>query len=56
MSKHQDLVDAAEKAIDELFSDQSVSLDRTMDDLRDLRSEIDIKIGALNEDLKRSGL
>lgn len=55
MSRHEQLVDAAEKAITELFGDKSVSLDRTLEDLLDLENDINTMVDALRDDLKRSG-
>lgn len=44
---------AAESAIDDLFSDSSVSARKTLNMLEDLRANIDIKIEALKAALKR---
>lgn len=49
---HQILVDAASRAIDELFSDTSVSLETTKGDLEVLRDEIDMKIECLDLDIE----
>ena len=42
------------KQIDDLFSDTSVSQRTTLAALEEIRDEIDFKIGALKEDIKRS--
>jgi hypothetical protein len=50
MTKHDALVEAARKAIDELFADTTVSRDRTRRDLIDLRDHIGITLDALPTD------
>jgi hypothetical protein len=52
-SAHERLINAAEKAIDALFSDMTVSQQTTLDDLEELRGEIDFKCVALKEDMRR---
>jgi hypothetical protein len=47
MSAHDKLVKQAYKAIDNLFSDTSVDIEETREDLQDLRADIDIKIESL---------
>lgn len=44
---NDDLYGAASEAITELFSDTSVSKERTAELLRELKSEIDLKIESL---------
>lgn len=41
------------EAVDDLFSDTSVPAEVTLDNLEEVRAEIDFKIGAIKEDLKR---
>lgn len=50
---HKKLLAAAEEAIDCLFSDISVSAEKTAEDLSDLRTNIDIKIESIRADLKQ---
>ncbi|MGI9351831.1 MAG: hypothetical protein ACR2O3_09730 [Rhizobiaceae bacterium] len=42
----------AERAVEKVFSDTSVSIDETMQLLSELRDSIDEKITALSEDLR----
>ncbi len=53
-TEHDRLLDAAQKAIEDLFSDTSVSAAQTRSDLNDLRTDIDIKIECIDSDLKWS--
>ena len=53
MSRHEKLMEHAEDAINELFGDQSVPADVTLDDMEELASDIDIKIQALKEQLEK---
>jgi hypothetical protein len=50
---HKQLLQSAEKAIDDVFSDTRVSRKTTYVDLQDLRADIDIKLEALKADMKR---
>jgi hypothetical protein len=47
MSAHDKLVKQAYEAVDNLFSDTSVGIGETREDLEDLRADIDIKIESL---------
>jgi hypothetical protein len=47
------LTELAEEAIDEVFSDTTVSPERTMEALQSLQGLIELKIGALKVDKKR---
>jgi len=47
------LIDLAQGAIDDVFSDRSVKPQRTLDALSDLRSFIDFKMEAIKADMKR---
>lgn len=51
---HEDFYNAALEAIDEVFSDTSVSQGETLESLRDLRSEIDAKMNAIRADIQRA--
>jgi hypothetical protein len=53
MSNHKKLCEAAEKAIDEVFSDDGVSLEQTLSAMNELAAAIDIKIDCLKADIKR---
>ena len=53
MTKNEKLLEAAREAIDALFSDTSVSPEKTEDGLRDLRTEIEFKLKALEADRRR---
>jgi len=53
MSKGDRLMEAAEEAIDEVFSDRSVSQRETIARLNNLMACIEIKIAAIKSDLKR---
>ena len=44
---HQRKIEAAEKAIEELFSDTSVPEEETISDLKDIMDQLRIKIGSL---------
>ena len=50
---HLQLVQAAEEAIENLFSDTRVSQEETLNDLHDLRSQIEIKMQCIARDIKR---
>lgn len=45
--RHEQMIENAMRAIDDVFSDASVSKEQTLDDLKHLRSEIEIKIETL---------
>ena len=47
-----DYMEAAKKAIDDLFSDTTVSQQTTVDKLEELRDEIEMKIDAIKGDIK----
>ena len=49
MSEHKEVVDKARIAIDDVFSDTSVSLDNTRVSLEELRDEIAIHLESLAE-------
>jgi hypothetical protein len=51
MNKHQELMELAKLAIEEVFGDTSVSQQQTFDSLHELRDEIDIKIDCITHDL-----
>ena len=51
MDSHDRLLKAAKEAIDRLFSDTSVSQETTMEDLRELRDDLDIRIEGLISDM-----
>ena len=53
MTHHRHLCEIAEEAINEVFSDTSVSAAKKLDSLAELRAMCDIKIEALREDLSR---
>ena len=40
-------------ALEELFSDTGVELEKTKEQLEEIRDEIDMKIAALNSDIAR---
>lgn len=44
----------AKEAIDAVFSDTSKPAEKTLEDLQDLRDEIEIKIGCIETDLRRA--
>lgn len=50
---HKTLIQAVEEALDDLFSDTTVSRNTTYGDLSDIRANIDIKMESLKEDMKR---
>ncbi len=50
--KHEKLIEKAKDAIEELFSDMSVSQSTTLKSLEELRDEIDNKIDCIVHDLK----
>ena len=52
MKQHDKLCKAAEQAIDDVFSDLSVSQQVTLLSLKDLRTNIDIKISCIETDLR----
>lgn len=54
MATHRKLVQNVEDAIEELFSDTSVAPGVTLTDLRDARSNLDIKIGSIESDFARA--
>jgi hypothetical protein len=45
------LLEKARKAIEELFSDTSVSVETAIENLQSLRDEIDVSIESLKSDL-----
>lgn len=47
---HDELVKAAKKAINRVFSDTSVSREETINSLKDLSEEIDVLIDAAESD------
>jgi hypothetical protein len=47
MTKHEELVEAAKKAITAVFSDQSVGQATTRESLKDLRDEIEVMLDTL---------
>jgi hypothetical protein len=49
---HDDLFEEARFAIEELFSDTSVDIHRTLDDMRALKEDIEMKIEALEADIR----
>lgn len=51
---HAGKVLAAEKAIAELHSDHSVPMDETINDLRGLKDDIQVRIEALHQDKRRA--
>jgi len=51
---NDELLEKAKKAIDDFFSDSSVSAQVTLDGLEDLQSDISIKVEALQHDIARS--
>ena len=51
---HRDKVKAALDAIDEVFSDTSVSQQETLDSLSELAEDIEMRIGAIEYDLAES--
>jgi hypothetical protein len=53
MAKRKGFYDAAEAAIDDLFSDTSVSAEETLAMLKELRGMVECKIDAIMADLKR---
>ena len=55
-TKHEKLVEAATNAIEALNADSSVSIEKTISSLDDLRDHIDVCIEALNEDLSAGRL
>lgn len=50
MSKNERLIGAAQKAIDDLFSDESVSQKQAVENLRDIIEDCKIKIDSLELD------
>lgn len=50
MSIHEQLLEKAEKAIDAVFSDQSISREATKDSLESLMEHIQSMIDTLDED------
>ena len=50
---NEDLFKRAEEAIDKLFSDQSVSAQKALENMEELASDIEVKIDALKEDIER---
>ena len=56
MKSHKLLIEEAEQAIDEVFGDDRVSQRQTISDLRGLEDNINIKISAIEGDLKRTEL
>lgn len=53
-ARHQRKVKAALEAIDEVFSDTSISQLATVSSLREIREECEMKIGAIEADMQRS--
>jgi hypothetical protein len=51
--KHDQLCDAAKKAIDRVHGDTSVSLGMTLESLSDVRDHLDVLIDAVECDLAR---
>lgn len=47
MSRHDELLDAAKRAVDALHRDMSVSMHRTLEDLCDLRDHVAELIAAV---------
>ena len=56
MTGHRKLCEIAEEAIDDVFSDRSVTPEKTMDSLEDLSAMIDLKIECIKSDLRKKGL
>jgi hypothetical protein len=54
MKSHDQIMGDAKDAIEELFSDTSVSQSQTREDLEELRDDINAKIEAINADLDRA--
>ena len=48
---NEQLLENARKAIEELFSDTSVSVERAIENLQSLKDEIDVNMTALEADL-----
>lgn len=53
MTRHEQKVKAAEDAITTVFSDTTVSQEHTIDSLRELRRDIEIKMVAIKSDIER---
>ena len=53
IASHKKLYSVCESAIDDLFSDRSVSASATLEDMEELRNFVDMKIDALKADLGR---
>lgn len=51
--KQSRVVQSAKKAIDDVFSDTTVPAEETLDRLMDIKDEIDMKIDAIESDLKK---
>lgn len=49
---HEDLLKAAKEAIENVFSDTSVDLEDTLNDMKELREAIDNNIVLLKEDIE----
>ena len=52
-SKHAALVETAKSALNDVFSDRSVSRTVTIESLQDLSSDIDTMLAALDSDQQR---
>lgn len=48
---NEELLEKAKKAIDDLFSDRSVSVETAIENMEELQGDIESKIDALNCDL-----
>jgi hypothetical protein len=53
MTRHENLVRDAKKAIAAVHSDTSVSLSVTLADLKDLRDDLEVLIDAVESDVAR---
>lgn len=53
---HAGKIKAVESAIEDLFSDTTFGQQETLDDLREIRTDLDFKIGCIRRDLERQGI
>ncbi len=51
---HEQLLEAAKRAIEDLFSDGKVSIETTLQDMKELRDLIDENLDMLESDLELS--
>ena len=54
-NRHAALIQAALTAINNVFSDTTVTQGTTIEDLRELKTEIEMKIECIKADIKRVG-